>query len=577
MPLDQSSLRLSTSVSPAALSALHGRADLRRALAAYGAFMVVEIACWLAIVMWAYGLGGTGLAGIAAVVQLVPSAVVAPVLAGALGRVGRTAALPLAHGAFALATLLAAIALAVEAPAWVVLAASTAVTTSVSLVRPLHFATLPRLAQSADELVSANALSGAVEQLACFAGPVLAGVLVTASGAHAVLLVACATAAIATSGCWRLEVVAPAAPIEEPAGLRATVRELRAVARDRGTLALLVVVTTSFVVVGALDVLAVALSDVVLGRGDRGAGFVIGATGVGGLVGAAVASVVAGRRYLMPAIVVAGVAQGVTLVLVAGAPAITSVLLLVALCGLADAVLGVCGRTLLQRATDERGLSRTFALQESAAVVGQAIGAGLAPLLVELLSPAGAFLPLGIVVVGATASSALFVRRLDARAVFCPRETARLRSVAFFARLPVYELERLARRARWVDVPAGTEVIHQGDAGLDFFVVDEGEYDVTIDGRRLDGRLGPGESFGEIAPLDAVPRTATVTAAVPGRLLVVGSRDFLAAVTGSEDGYVVARQVVAARRNRREALVTIDRVPASASLGASPRPSEAGT
>lgn len=547
--------------------ALRGRPALRRVLAAYGGFMLVEVACWLAVVMWAYGLGGTSLAGIAAVAQLVPSAVLAPMLAGVLDRIGRGAALTLAHGAFALGAFLTTLALGAGAPVWIVLAASTVITTGVSLVRPLHFATLPRLAKSADELVSANALSGAAEQLACFAGPILAGVLVSASGAHAVTLVAFVAAVVATLGCRGLGLGTKAAPVEGRAGLWTAVRDVRALGADPATLALLLIVMTTFVVIGALDVLAVALSDVVLGRGDSGAGFVVGATGVGGLVGAAMASVVAGRRNLMPVIVVAGVAEGVTLVLVAGASALGPVLVLIAFCGFADAVLGICSRTLFQRSTDEAALSRVFAVQESTALVGQAVGAGLAPMLVDVLSPAGAFLPLGVAAAVVMVSGALFVRRLDARAVYRLREIARLRSVSFFARLPVYELEHLARRARWVDVPAGEEVIRQGDVGTEFYVVDEGEYAVTIDGERLDGRLEPDDSFGEIALLDAVPRTATVTAVVPGRLLVVGSSDFLAAVTGHQDGHVAARAVVAARRSRRGAQITVDRSTRSANPG----------
>jgi CRP-like cAMP-binding protein len=47
-----------------------------------------------------------------------------------------------------------------------------------------------------------------------------------------------------------------------------------------------------------------------------------------------------------------------------------------------------------------------------------------------------------------------------------------------------------------------------------------------------------------------VPRTATVTAVEPSRLLVVRSEDFLAAVTGSEDGQALARDVAATHVSR---------------------------
>jgi CRP-like cAMP-binding protein len=75
---------------------------------------------------------------------------------------------------------------------------------------------------------------------------------------------------------------------------------------------------------------------------------------------------------------------------------------------------------------------------------------------------------------------------------------------------------------------------------------------VTIDGESRPG-LGARDSFGEIALLHSVPRTATVTSLTESRLLVVRSEDFLAAVTGSEDGQSLARDVASARveRDRR--------------------------
>jgi CRP-like cAMP-binding protein len=72
---------------------------------------------------------------------------------------------------------------------------------------------------------------------------------------------------------------------------------------------------------------------------------------------------------------------------------------------------------------------------------------------------------------------------------------------------------------------------------------------VSIDEEERHG-LGVGEGFGEIALLHSVPRTATVTAVRPSRLLVVRSEDFLAAVTGSEDGQALARDVAATHVDR---------------------------
>ena len=100
---------------PPALTALASRTGLRRVLLAYGLYNLVEIASWIAIVMWAYSRGGAPLAGASAVIQLLPSAVLAPMLAGIGDRMSRGTALAVAHGAVAVATALTLLALAADA------------------------------------------------------------------------------------------------------------------------------------------------------------------------------------------------------------------------------------------------------------------------------------------------------------------------------------------------------------------------------------------------------------------------------------------------------------------------------
>jgi CRP-like cAMP-binding protein len=65
----------------------------------------------------------------------------------------------------------------------------------------------------------------------------------------------------------------------------------------------------------------------------------------------------------------------------------------------------------------------------------------------------------------------------------------------------------------------------QGSRGREFFVLLEGEADVTKDGRSIN-KLGPGDFFGEIALVSDSPRTATVTATSPVRALVITDRSF---------------------------------------------------
>ncbi len=71
----------------------------------------------------------------------------------------------------------------------------------------------------------------------------------------------------------------------------------------------------------------------------------------------------------------------------------------------------------------------------------------------------------------------------------------------------------------------------EGEPGDRFYLIEEGEVEVFEQGtyRRNEG---PGESFGEIALLHDVPRTATVRTTAPTRLLALEREQFLSAVTG---------------------------------------------
>ena len=530
---------------PVALAAFGSRSGLRRVLVAYGLYNLVEIASWLAVVLWAYARGGAGLAGFAAVVQLLPAAVIAPLIAGIGDRLSRRTALVLAHGLVAVATALTWAALAVDAPVIVVLAASTTVTTTVAVVRPIHYAAIPQLADRADQLVSANALSSAGEQIGLFLGPVIAGLLVAASGPALVMAASFVASLLGTLLCLGLPKLVPSRVDDDDTGFRAAFQGLRALRGDWPSLSLLTVMTVSFVLGGALDVLGVAYAESSLDAGARGAGFIVGATGIGGIIGAAVATWFAGRRALTGVIVGTALVAGVGYATVAGTSALPAAVALIALAGVATAVYMVCSRTLLQRATDESVLSRVFAVQESMSLLGLALGAALVPALVSWLSPAGAFLPLGLGAALVVLLASRFVRRLDARATYRPQEKALLRTVPFFSVLPEYELERMASHARWMSVREGAEVVRQFAEGHEFYVIESGRYSVTIDGVVKDHVLEAPGSFGEIALLQAIRRTATVTAVSPGNVLVVGRDDFLAAVTGSVDGRAIAAEVTA--------------------------------
>ena len=97
--------------------------------------------------------------------------------------------------------------------------------------------------------------------------------------------------------------------------------------------------------------------------------------------------------------------------------------------------------------------------------------------------------------------------------------------MALFRDLSSAELDVLLARLLPLEAAAGETIIRQGDSGERFYVVRSGAVEVERDGQPL-ARLGPGEAFGEIALLLDVPRTASVTAVEPTRLLALEAHDF---------------------------------------------------
>jgi CRP/FNR family transcriptional regulator, cyclic AMP receptor protein len=100
-----------------------------------------------------------------------------------------------------------------------------------------------------------------------------------------------------------------------------------------------------------------------------------------------------------------------------------------------------------------------------------------------------------------------------------------LRRAPLFEGLSRAELVRLARVTEDVEVPAGTALCREGQIGREFFVIVDGEVAVTRRGRRL-ATQRRGDFFGEIALLENIPRTATVTASSPLRFFVLTRPSF---------------------------------------------------
>jgi MFS family permease len=507
--------------------------ELRRVELAFVGFNAAEWGVWIAMLVYAYGHGGATTAGIVAVVQLVPAALFAPV-AGSLGdRYRPTRVLAAGYAAQALAMgATAAVLLAGGRPiAAYALAAIAA--TAVTVTRPATAVLLPALARSPEELTAANVTSGWIESVSVLVSPALAGVLLGAGGAGTVFAVMAGAAAVS---CVLVADVRGPAPSGSAADARAALRA----ATEPGPRALVWLLGVEAVAIGALDILCVVLAIGVLHHGGGTAAYLNAAFGGGGVIGVAATIALVGRRRLAPALLGSLLLWSASLALIAAAPSLVGALALLAVAGVARTLLDVAGRTLLQRISRPDALARVFGVLESVSMVGYAVGSSLAAAFVALAGGRGAF---ALVAAVLPVAGLLVLRHLLAAdgGVLPVVEIARLRALPIFAPLGAPTLEGLARAVVPVEAAPGATVVEQGDRGDRFYIVVDGELEVST-GRRL----RRGDSFGEIALLREVPRTATVRAVTPVRLDALDKQTFLAAVTGHPGSRAAADDVVQA-------------------------------
>ncbi len=103
--------------------------------------------------------------------------------------------------------------------------------------------------------------------------------------------------------------------------------------------------------------------------------------------------------------------------------------------------------------------------------------------------------------------------------------TKRLGSVPLFAQLEPHALELIAARMKEVHFEPGRAIAKQGDSGVGFHLIVDGEAEVSGDGVPVH-KIGAGGYFGEIGLIDGGVRSATVTAASDLTTLALVSWDF---------------------------------------------------
>jgi Cyclic nucleotide-binding domain/Transmembrane secretion effector len=502
---------------------------LTRLLLAYLMMVVAEFGEWLAVIVYAYVRGGASAAGLVAILQLIPSMLLAPLITAKLAHIGVARLLAGAYAAATAALGCCGVAILAAAPVSVVYIAAIAFCLSLGVSRPLQHVLMPLVVRHPDELTSANIATSWCEGVGALVGPALAGVLISANG-PGLACVALAGLCLSTPILARVGPLRAGAqgPREEEGGLSDLLTAVRVILSRPNTRALIAFPAGAAAIEGAIDILVVVLAVQILAIGPGAAGYLSAAFGAGGLLGAAVAVLLAGRRLALPlaaATLIGGLALGalalVSTVLVA--------VLLLALVGAARTVQSVAAQTLLQRSTPLDVIVCAFALIESMRDLGMAFSALIVPLLIALGGAKAAFVGMACFALIAVLAAARRIRRIDSNASIPVVEMGMLRNMRMFSALPAAPLETLAREARYVSVHACTAIISEGEEGDAYYAIAHGSVLVTK-GEREIRRLDSGDGFGEIALLHPVRRTATVTATSETTLLSISREAFLTAM-----------------------------------------------
>lgn len=531
----------------AAIRRVLANRGLRRLEFAYLGFIVIELGTWVAVLVYANEASGPGSIGLVAVAQLVPAAMFAPFGAGLADRYRRERVQAVGYGVIGLAVLATGVAMLAGAPPFVVYGCAIVSATLVTLPRPIQSSLMPDYAETPEELTSANAVNTIFEAWGGLLGPLLAGFIMAVASPGAVFLAAAIVAVVAMALVAGIGPGDAARQVMDDDRRSATdalepvhwLAGMRTVLRDRDSLLVVLLLACHFLVLGAVDVFIIVLATDSLDAGGSGAGYLNAALGLGAILGGATSLALAGSGRLSGWLLAGALACGLPIALVALGPGFAAALGLFTVAGLGVALFDVAGRTLLQRVAPREVLSGVFGLVEGFSMAGMALGSLVAGIAYGIVGLVGGLVVTATLVPLAVLAAWFRLSRLEARIEVPSRQIALLRGLELFAPVAPPTLVAAARGLSRTRAAAGDAIVREGEHGDRFYVVGDGSVEVVQGGRRI-RTLGAGESFGQIALLRDVPRTATVVALTDVELWTLDRHAFLFAVTGSSRSAEVA-------------------------------------
>jgi hypothetical protein len=408
---------------------------------------------------------------------MLPAALLAPVAAVVVDRYRRERVLVgvgLARGAALGGAALSVWLLSSPLPAYALVALDTL---ALTLYRPAHSALLPSICTTATELTSSNVVRALLDSLGALLGPLLAAVLVGPIGIDGVFA-ACAVAALWSA--WliaRVDYEAPprlAQTAQAPAVVREAIEGIAIIARRPDVRMLTILGSLQTFIHGCFAVFSVVVALQLLGLHDFGVGLLTAAFGAGAVLGSFAVSLLVRSSGFGRWLAVGIAGWGIPFIALAATSSVAVAVALLAVVGVANAIVGVSYFTLLQWLVPDELMGRVFASNEALLTLGIAAGSIAASGLIALFGIRGALIAAGLLAPLGTLLALSRLRALDARMQTAGNAVAFLQRVAMLAPLPLATITQLVAKTSNEKALPGTVVIEEGTTGNDFYVIAAG-------------------------------------------------------------------------------------------------------
>lgn len=511
---------------------------------------VIDTVMLVAVSVVLFNRAGAAAVALYGVVTTLGPAVGTPLVGAVAGRLRPGTALASCLGGAGLALGVCTAVIAADGPVAAILATVVVAAVLTASIRPTVSSLLPSFLRSPAELVATNAAAAGVESVSAILGPLLAAAGLaladpaTVLGGAVVVLLSAAAATVSLDSVVM--------PLTSPSRIGAEVLGGLRTIVQRGPVRLITFLVGSQAFGrGALNVVAVSLAIDRLGLTESGVGVLLGAIGVGGLVGLPVAAVVAGRgrhgRNLLGGLAVWALPlAGLGLTTVDPV-----VLVLLGVAGVGNTVLDISTDSLLQRLAPRGRLSALLGSFEAVLFLTKAAGATAAGVLLVVAGPVPAVIVIGTLPLLFIAAGATRTRRLDDEIRDRDAGLALLRTNGIFSPLVLAAVDQLSSAAVVEEFERGEEILVEGEVGDRYYVIDSGEVDVVRNGSVID-QMSAGDGFGEVALLDGRPRNATIVARTSVTTRSLDGESFLEAMHAGPTSRAEAERIADERRHDDE-------------------------